>query len=175
VGPRQVGKTTALEQVLARWPGPHDYASADLPAPPSADWIIARWQAVRSMAGRGSRRNNALVNAMSDLTFAQVQRRPDLWGRLVENAVGAHLLSEAATGAFAVHYWREGVDEVDYVVSRGGRVLGLEVKSGRPRAARGLAGFRSRFPNAATLVVGSGGIPLEQFLSQPVVSWLAGD
>jgi predicted AAA+ superfamily ATPase len=24
VGPRQVGKTTALEQVLARWPGPHD-------------------------------------------------------------------------------------------------------------------------------------------------------
>ena len=41
VGPRQVGKTTALEQVMESWRGGAHYASADLPAPPDAAWIGA--------------------------------------------------------------------------------------------------------------------------------------
>jgi hypothetical protein len=366
VGPRQVGKTTALQQLLERWRGPSEYASADLPAPPTADWITAHWQVVRQMPGRQNRLlvldevqkiprwsevvkamfdedarararvrvvvlgssslvvrhgvaeslagrfelhhaphwsfgecqtafgwdldrwlyfggypgaaplvrseqrwaeyvrnslletvlsrdvfqlspigkpalmrqlfllacqapaeiiaynkmlggledagntvtlahylellgaaylvsglprwsagklrlrasspklvvwNNALVNAVTNVTFREARRRPELWGRLVENAVGAHLLAEAATGAFSVHYWRQGADEVDYVIARGDQVLGIEVKSGRPRAARGLGAFRSRFPRARTLLVGSGGVPLGEFFARSPLAW----
>jgi predicted AAA+ superfamily ATPase len=52
VGPRQVGKTTAVEQVLRDWTGSSHYASADLPAPPTADWIAAQWQLARGLEGR---------------------------------------------------------------------------------------------------------------------------
>ncbi len=60
VGPRQVGKTTALRQVLDRWPGPSHYASADLPAPPSADWVSSQWMVAREEA-RASGRKTLLV------------------------------------------------------------------------------------------------------------------
>lgn len=39
-GPRQVGKTTAVHQVLNEWSGLSHYATADLPAPPQPDWIV---------------------------------------------------------------------------------------------------------------------------------------
>lgn len=44
-GPRQVGKTTALLQIIEKWPGPTLYASADSPAPPGPEWIEQHWQA----------------------------------------------------------------------------------------------------------------------------------
>jgi uncharacterized protein len=48
LGPRQVGKTTAILQLLAEWDSPHHYAAADLPAPPEASWIIDQWVFARS-------------------------------------------------------------------------------------------------------------------------------
>ena len=38
-GPRQVGKTTAIHQVLDGLSIPYHYAAADLPAPPDTMWI----------------------------------------------------------------------------------------------------------------------------------------
>jgi len=105
--------------------------------------------------------NNALVTALSGLSLRETRAQGDLWGRLVENAVGAHLLN-ARSPAMTVHYWRDRDDEVDYVVQEGTRVIALEVKTGRP-APRGLAAFSARHPRAKTLVVGTGGLPLEVF------------
>lgn len=137
---------------------------------------LPRWSPARARLRASSPKlvvwNNALVNAMSSLTFAQVRGRPDLWGRIVENAVGAQLLAEAVTGAISVSYWREGPHEVDYVVTRGSTVLAIEVKSGRPRPLRGLDAFRRRYPGAKTLVVGSGGVALEVFFESRVSRWL---
>jgi predicted AAA+ superfamily ATPase len=47
VGPRQVGKTTAVHQVMAEWRGAHHYTTADLPAPPQLAWIEEQWQIAR--------------------------------------------------------------------------------------------------------------------------------
>ncbi len=44
MGPRQVGKTTALEQICSRFPGPTHMVSADEFAPPHADWIELNWK-----------------------------------------------------------------------------------------------------------------------------------
>ncbi len=49
IGPRQVGKTTAVKQVLAELNHPAEYASADLPAPPDALWIRKHWELARAL------------------------------------------------------------------------------------------------------------------------------
>ncbi len=46
-GPRQVGKTTAIQQVLAQLQMPAHYAAADLPAPPAMEWIAQQWELAR--------------------------------------------------------------------------------------------------------------------------------
>ena len=68
--------------------------------------------------------------------------------------------------AWQVTYWREGNKEVDFVVTQGRAVWALEVKSGRPGHLSGLAAFRARYPRAQALLVGSDGIPLEDFFAR---------
>jgi uncharacterized protein len=116
--------------------------------------------------------NNALVTASSLATFEMARRDGELWGRLVENAVGAHLLGDLHGPSWDVTYWRDGGDEVDYVVSHGENVWALEVKSARPRKSRGLALFCKRYPKARPLVIGGQGIPLTEFFSKPARAWL---
>jgi predicted AAA+ superfamily ATPase len=108
--------------------------------------------------------NQALINALAPRTFEQARMDAGWWGRLVENAVGAHLLNHLPVPEWGVTYWRRANAEVDYVVERGRTVWGLEVKSGRPRPTPGLAAFRLAYPRAHTLIIGSEGIPLEEFL-----------
>jgi len=108
--------------------------------------------------------NQALINALSSRSFVDARGDPPWWGRLVENAVGAHLLNHLTAPEWGVTYWRRGNAEVDYVVERGTTVWGLEVKSGRPRPASGLSAFRLAYRKAHTLIIGSEGIPLEEFL-----------
>ncbi|MBM4200998.1 MAG: ATP-binding protein [Gammaproteobacteria bacterium] len=111
--------------------------------------------------------NNALVSALGPLSFELAVASPDWWGRLVENAVGAHLLNHLPQARFAVHYWRVNDDEVDYVVEQGAEVWGVEVKSGRSRRAPGLPAFRRRYPDSRVLIVGGEGMPLEMFFATP--------
>ena len=49
-GPRQVGKTTSVQQLMQKWQGHHHYATADLPAPPQSGWIEQQWQLARIRA-----------------------------------------------------------------------------------------------------------------------------
>jgi len=126
-------------------------------------------------AGRGRRRgsspklilwNSALIHALSLLSFAEARRDGAWWGRVVENAVGAHLLNNLPEPAWQVTYWREDNKEVDFVVTQGREVWALEVKSGRPGYNSGLDIFRSRYPCSRALLIGSQGIPLEDFFGR---------
>lgn len=117
--------------------------------------------------------NTALVNAVAGRSYSETRSDPAAWGRAVEAAVGAHLLARARRERSAVYYWRtkvRGIDvEVDYVTVGRGQVTAIEVKSGADVGSlEGLHAFRSAFgSSAATQVVGTGGIPVEEFLSQP--------
>ncbi len=118
--------------------------------------------------------NNALVSAQGVYNFAQAKNDRSYWGRLVESAVGTHLIATKPTNA-TVHYWREAHDEVDFVVSWGDQLLALEVKSGTHfTAPKGLTVFTDKFKekNAKPLLVGEGGTPIAQFLLSPVEDWL---
>ncbi|MCX6348282.1 MAG: AAA family ATPase [Candidatus Aureabacteria bacterium] len=125
--------------------------------------------------GRGRRRgsspklilwNSALIHALSLLSFARARREGAWWGRVVENAVGAHLLNHLPEPVWQVTYWREGNQEVDFVVTQGREVWALEVKSGRPGRLSGLAAFRARYPRSRALLIGSDGIPIEDFFAR---------
>lgn len=116
--------------------------------------------------------NNALVNALSTRSFSDALANTVWWGRLVENAVGAHLCNSLTSVEHSVTYWREGDHEVDFVIARGRDIWAVEVKSGRSGKAAGLTRFRDRYPEAQTLLVGAQGIPLEEFFSKNIEGWL---
>jgi predicted AAA+ superfamily ATPase len=116
--------------------------------------------------------NTALMTAPSGLSAAQARADPELWGRLVESAVGAHLANAAAAGRCQVYYWRDGNREVDFVVAAGSSLTAIEVKSARrPRTASGIDAFAVSFRAARKLLVGGDGIPLQDFLSRDVEDW----
>lgn len=118
--------------------------------------------------------NTALMTAQPDFPRAEAHPGTDVWGRLVESAVGAHLANAAARGECQLFYWRQGNDEVDFVVRRGGSVTAIEVKSGPTRGARdGLATFTDKYEPDRKLLVGGDGIPTEEFLLKPIDHWVA--
>jgi uncharacterized protein len=96
--------------------------------------------------------------------FIQVLAGPELRGRLVETAVGAHLVNSSAGTDVEVFYWRDRGREVDFVVRAGRHITALEVKSGaRPTTLPGMDAFDRAFSPGRKLLVGAGGIPLEDF------------
>jgi hypothetical protein len=117
--------------------------------------------------------NTALMTAQSHLTMKETRGERDVWGRLVESAVGAHLVNNAVGKSINVFYWRETIREVDYILQRGKAVTAIEVKSGRKRESlAGVEAFASAFRPQRTILVGEGGIPLERFLTAPVEEWI---
>jgi predicted AAA+ superfamily ATPase len=117
--------------------------------------------------------DTALMTALSGHSFEETRADGDLWGRLVESAVGAHLANAAAAGICELFYWRERNREVDFVVRAKRRLTAIEVKSGRRRdALEGMAAFATQFRPSRKLLVGSGGIDLEDFLTRPVEHWV---
>ncbi len=116
--------------------------------------------------------NTALMSAIQDYTFAEAQADRSYWGRLVESSIGAHLLNTCDNDT-RVHYWRDGSDEVDFVLTRGRKVTAIEVKSSaNPGRVRGLELFAQRNPSAKTILVGKGGISLAEFMSHSAEHWL---
>ena len=109
--------------------------------------------------------NTALLTAQTNTTFHKTFTTPNLWGRWVESAVGAHLLNQADEYDYKLYYWRENNDEVDFIVESGEQQIAIEVKSGRRGVNNGLRAFSDKFHPQQSFVVGTDGIPVEEFLT----------
>jgi len=108
--------------------------------------------------------NTALMSGLGGSEFGETRRDGASWGRLVESAVGAHLLATATSDEIRVGYWREGPKEVDFVLDKGGRLAAIEVKSGRARdGIPGIGAFLKAHPKAKAHLVGGDGLSLEEF------------
>jgi uncharacterized protein len=117
--------------------------------------------------------NSAFISSQTELTFTQAKQDHQFWGRLVESAVGAHLVNTGSHTGVSVHYWREGDKEVDFVLNRGQSLTAIEVKSGARRSVgSGMETFAKRFTPKRTLLVGTGGIPFEKFLRTDAGEWV---
>lgn len=113
--------------------------------------------------------NNALLTAYRGNGYEKDRIDPQVWGRWVESAIGAYLLDVAIENDCNLHYWRDKNDEVDYILERRGAVLAIEVKSGRRGMNSGLPKFNERYKPYNSIVVGTNGISLEDFLSSDIM------
>jgi uncharacterized protein len=119
--------------------------------------------------------NTALVSAQSRLSFDEARKDREFWGRLVESAVGAHLINSTAGTDIELFFWRERGKEVDFILRSGKAVVAIEVKSGsRKEGLPGMDAFDKAFKPKRKLLVGGDGIPLEKFLLTPAADWIAG-
>lgn len=109
--------------------------------------------------------NTALLSSLYGLSYSQVFTDPKMWGRWVESAVGAHLLNIADELDYKIYYWRERNKEVDFVLEYNRQCIAIEIKSGRRITNTGVSVFKGKFNPIHIFIVGSGGIPLEEFLS----------
>lgn len=109
--------------------------------------------------------NNALKSIYCGASFKEALSDRKLWGHLFESAMGCHVVN----GAFSFHlqpfYWREGNNEVDFVLKNGEKVVGIEVKSNFEKYTTGLAYFRERFSPHSAFLVGYEGVPATDFLN----------
>lgn len=110
--------------------------------------------------------NTALLSAQSGKSFFEAMADRAFLGRLIESAVGAHLLNGIRGTQIELFYWREGDKEVDFVLQWGSRLIAIEVKSGRESIHHsGIDSFVNQFKPDRILLVGDQGIPLRTFLS----------
>ncbi|OGX06273.1 MAG: hypothetical protein A3G87_07495 [Omnitrophica bacterium RIFCSPLOWO2_12_FULL_50_11] len=67
LGPRQVGKTTAIKSFMSQWKGPSFYHTADQISPPDAQWMEQQWMAARKGLTHGQ---------FGLLVFDEIQKIP---------------------------------------------------------------------------------------------------
>ena len=108
--------------------------------------------------------NNALISSQANESFDKAIVSPALWGRLVESSVGAHLINHSVSERYNLYYWREGNYELDFILEKGNKLIGLEVKSGTKADNAGTAKFMEKYHPEKVLLIGTGGIPYEEFL-----------
>jgi uncharacterized protein len=110
--------------------------------------------------------NTALIAATHPSSFAEIQNDFVNWGRIVESAVGAHLVNYARQEGFNLYYWRDGNDEVDFVMEHRGKTVAIEVKSGSKHGnLKGMDAFKKQFEPDKLLLVGSTGLAWQEFLT----------
>jgi predicted AAA+ superfamily ATPase len=114
--------------------------------------------------------NTALISALRPEPFADARREPQFWGRMVESAAGAHLINQIHEHpGIKLYYWREKNAEMDFVLRRGEKTLGIEVKSNAGTiGALNRAQFTGAFPGCSCLLVGDSGLALDEFLRVPL-------
>jgi predicted AAA+ superfamily ATPase len=90
----------------------------------------------------------ALISAFSGAS--RTLQDPESRGRVVEAAIGAQLSQLFPEGLF---YWRDGHNEVDFVVASEQQLFAIEVKSGRKKRRDGVAAFKKNFPQALGFIL----------------------
>ncbi len=109
--------------------------------------------------------NTALITAQTYTGFERTRLDGEKWGRLVESAIGAHLINITQGTDIAVLYWRDRNREVDFVLKQGKELVAVEVKSGRARTSLpGMEAFSKNFRVKKLLLIGGGGIGVDEFL-----------
>ena len=124
----------------------------------------------RSSSPKFQVHNTALISAQRNNLFKDMLAKTDEWGRMVESAIGAHLINHSLSEKFNLHYWRERNEEIDFVIERKGKVIGLEVKSGAAGSTSGMTAFKNKFNPDKILLIGKAGLPWQDFLKLNPVS-----
>ncbi|MFQ3575008.1 MAG: DUF4143 domain-containing protein [Cytophagales bacterium] len=108
--------------------------------------------------------NTAYHSCYSGSNFASTLADPALWGRHVESAVGNLPIRATKVGKMKLFYWRDKSDEMDFVLLKNNKVIGIEVKSGKSIRTVRTKAFATHVKPDKIYLVGKGGMPWEEFL-----------
>jgi predicted AAA+ superfamily ATPase len=108
--------------------------------------------------------NTALISAQHKNDFHEIKDDPKEWGRFVESCIGAHLLNYSFASGYKIFYWRDGNDEIDFVIEKNGTAIVLEVKSNKGKNVNGMLAFKNKFNPEKNLLIGESGIPWTEFI-----------
>jgi penicillin-binding protein-related factor A (putative recombinase) len=89
-------------------------------------------------------------------------RVQQLWGRIVESAVGTHFLTYQEEG-FEIQYYNEGNNEVDYIILYKGKTIALEIKTSK-QPAKGLQKFEAKFAPHRSYLISPQGLSWQQLI-----------
>lgn len=116
--------------------------------------------------------NTALMTSLANKSFQEWRSDHDMWGRLVEVTIGAHLVNEGVQHSIEVYYWRKGNSEVDFILSKGSDLAAIEVKSGKRHITLpGLELFRKKYKTKRSILIGASGINIKDFFETPIFEW----
>lgn len=118
----------------------------------------------RSSSPKFNVHNNALMTAQMQINFEESKNDKKLWGRLVESCIGAHLMNHSITENFELFYWKDGNDEIDFVLSKNGRAIALEVKTSDDKYNTGMSAFQKKFNPHKIMLIGNQGLSWQEFL-----------
>jgi predicted AAA+ superfamily ATPase len=118
----------------------------------------------RSSSPKFQVHNNALISAQRIEFFDEILTKKEEWGRMVESSIGSHLINAGLANNFKVYYWRHRNDELDFVLEKRGKVIGLEVKTNNTVSTGGMNAFSKMYKPDKVLMVGNGGLPWQDFL-----------
>lgn len=124
----------------------------------------------RSSSPKFQVHNTALLSAQQGESLRNTSQKPEAWGRWVEAAIGAHLINNQSSEGYTVSYWRHRDDEIDFVLEKKGKVVGLEVKSGAKQKTSGMEAFKREHKPGKILLVGNSGVPWQEFLKMSPIS-----
>lgn len=117
--------------------------------------------------------NTALMSAQTGKSLKEAKQDTAYWGRLVESAVGAHLLNQIRLIRAELFYWREKDLEVDFVLRHQEDLIAIEVKSGTESIKpSGMDAFTEHFKPKKRLLIGKSGISLNDFFTIPLSEFL---
>ena len=119
---------------------------------------------VKASSPKWQIKNSALFSALTVQSYEEIIMDHVAWGQIIESAIGAHLINKATEGRYEVFYWRHRNDEVDFVLKKGKKIIGIEVKSGATKPTNGMKAFKARFNPYKILLVGTTGILWQDFL-----------
>ncbi len=118
----------------------------------------------RSSSPKFQVHNNALISAQRIEYFDEILKNKEEWGRMVESSIGSHLVNSGLTHNFKVYYWRHRNEELDFVLEKRGKVIGLEVKTNNTKITNGMNAFNKMYHPDKVLMIGNGGLPWQEFL-----------
>ncbi len=118
----------------------------------------------RSSSPKFQVHNNALLSAQRGEHLNSIMNDPGKWGRIIESAIGAHLLNQSAAGGYNLYYWRERDNEVDFILEKNGKIVAIEVKSTPSKQTKGMDAFVRNFNPGRIYLIDNKSLRWEDFL-----------
>lgn len=108
--------------------------------------------------------NTALATVQGSLSFEEAIKNRQLWQKLVEYTIGAHLINSHFGTRTEIFYWKEGNRSVDFIVRKGKKLIVIDLNTSRKgKNSQGIDIFEEKYNPTKILLIGEGGIPVEEF------------